>query len=477
MPISGTVIDIYLDLRDTSRNTAWVLTTDSIWRTRNLRSNRPSWVEKTAIAVFFPSAPGTIIPKRLVGSPASNSLYCLIYVETGAGTGSYEQYVVSTTDDGGSWSPISTGFGSDYGALWTFPVDPPDNPPNMDGWTSVYDLAVWDNTEGHDGLGSVRVSGSASVILIQLNHNIGAYGGTFSAWFKWHLNSGTPAGTFFSLRANYTDSTTSYDTYSNPTQDTWHYLTFTFNVKQTTNFEIQLFITSGTGTLWVDDIQINSPGVEFNPPAYAVISAGWTLADLSSAIGVGRHDPLKVYLGSASKIFRSTDGAATFSEYIASLGAYDIVCPHQGNAADNNILFIGGDGKIYFSSGATPGAAIMGTAENPVTNQHGRLAMRWSDSSKIYALIATAADTFKIIRTADTGSNWSDGATDLTEAKSIQVYQFGPSAIATQRLALLASLDAGLTYDILRSLDGGENLSSGIGNYGTFDSPVAIAIG
>lgn len=470
MPISGTVIDIYLDLRDTSRNTAWVLTTDSIWRTRNLRSNRPSWVEKTAVAVFFPSALGTIIPKRLVGSPASNSLYCLIYVETGAGTDAYEQYVVSTVDDGGSWDPVSTGFWQSSTATWAFPAD-------AMSWNPFFGSSfLWDSTVGHDALGSIKNNANASEAGFAYSYTSSGSGG-LSGWMRWHLGSGSSSGAFY-IEITYTTGAPSTLFVSNPPQDTWVNISKAFDPARISNsIRFVLYLPSGVGSVWLDDATISGDTVDNSPPATGVVTSGWSAVTATSAIAVGRHDPLKVYLGSASKIFRSTDGAATFSEYIASLGAYDIVCPHQGNAADNNILFIGGDGKIYFSSGATPGAAIMGTAENPVTNQHGRLAMRWSDSSKIYALIATAADTFKIIRTADTGSNWSDGATDLTEAKSIQVYQFGPSAIATQRLALLASLDAGLTYDILRSLDGGENLSSGIGNYGTFDSPVAIAIG
>lgn len=486
MPITGTAVDIWLDQRDSSRSTAWVLTADSVFRTRNLRSNKPSWINKADKEDFFPGIPGSIVMSRIVGTTASKAVYVLLYAETGAGTGAFYQAVAVTLDDGNTWTVSLTGQTSS-------PLSPPFTiSGTVSSMDSGYGMVISDysGTPLEWGAYGSDCSGDAMLSMDNLND-----------YFVVDFGPNAPntGDTYIIRHRTLSDGDWGYSIESSANGSTWNlegyssatgcfaaglalgysvrYLRIRWNATYGATYVrlVGLQLTwNGGGTKLVNQQTNSDWGAPPGGGGLTVTGSGTVVP--SNAFAVGRHNPDIVYVG-GSKIFRSTDGSLNFAEYIGSVGAHDILIPHTGNASDADVLFIGTDGKIYYSTGATPGTAILNTAESPISTQHSRLAVRWSDSTKIYALVCTSTDTFKIVRTPDKGANWSDGETGLYKAKSIQSYQFGPVAVATQRIALVGSDDGGSTYKILRSLDGGATLSSGIGNYGTFSSPVSIAIG
>ena len=172
---------------------------------------------------------------------------------------------------------------------------------------------------------------------------------------------------------------------------------------------------------------------------------------LPTAFDIGKHDPLKVYVGTEDKIYKSSDGAQHFIEHITSDGANDIECHLAQPASDDEITFWSATTReLIRTNGGIIGGVFGGVIDVSVPNLPipYRIASDPINGFPIYVLEHQGSNAYKLRYSSD-GVNWSDvtigGSTSMTGARSLKSY--GVVAAPTQRRHIFLKVD-GIFYSV-----------------------------
>jgi hypothetical protein len=152
----------------------------------------------------------------------------------------------------------------------------------------------------------------------------------------------------------------------------------------------------------------------------------WNIPDpiKPTAFDIGKHNPLKVYVGTKDRIYRSNDGAAHFEEYLA-YGANDIECHLAQSASDDEITFWSDDGFLVRTVGGAVGGVYGGVADVSPIAVPFRITSDPINGFPIFVLEHQGSEVYKLRKSVD-GVAWSDltvdGSTSLTKARSLKEY-------------------------------------------------------
>lgn len=445
-PIAGLVLDPF-----GPRNAAFAISEGSFYRTRNLDDTYPAWGEMLAITTKISSGLSPTLQKLQATIAQQNRVYVVGWRKITASGATQEQFVIRTDDGGQTWSPVALTGGQTslpgYYSLGQFPgaavigsggsVTNPNNILQAESDCST-------NVQIGGG-GNVDVDLGQAYTLSAVNAKLTAVG-LFGNWsdFYTKLNIGdawvaqvTPSsfeGTCSTFPVGYPGGAS----FAFPgSYRYFRYVGVPYALgNNRTIYEVGLYINSGPTPVPTDPL---------------------------SALAVGQHNAAKVYVSDGSSaIRRSVNSGAAWATYIAA-GAYDLECHYASNSNDNDLRYIGANGKFYTTVGSTPTERAGWGTETPVAVT-GRIVTFVGDANLIYTLFHDGGDSYSVKRSTDGGANWSTMSSGHPNARAIGLWPYGAGDI------VFMMTDDGPQY----SVDGGATFSNKAGDMPATANPLYI---
>ena len=434
--IKGMVLDPY-----TPRDAAYALTPSGFWRTRNLNDGSPGWGQTLDITTKVSAGLSPVLHKMQATIAYQGRLYAVGWKKVSPTATTYSQFVMRTDDGGSTWTTVyatgATTSGSGLFTLGQFPgveIAAFGNVVNIDNFLlSASDCINFAKCNG-DGYIIVDLGAPYNMTEVYAKGvEVGINAFTYIATGDTATGPWTPR---WSARPH--GGCDTWASFGAITEITTQFLYFTF----------QGFALGNYREYYCMGVNVSSG------PTPVPITA-------QSALAVGQHDAAKVYVSDGAIIRRSVNSGATWATYIAQ-GANDIECPYAGNGADNNLVFIGADGRFYTTVGATATLRSAWGTESPVAVT-GRIVTYTNDASTIYTLFHDGGDSFSVKRTTDGGSNWSTMSSGHMNARAIGLWPYNSAIV-------YMLTDDGPLY----SLDGGATFANKLGNLSGWADQVYI---
>jgi hypothetical protein len=161
---------------------------------------------------------------------------------------------------------------------------------------------------------------------------------------------------------------------------------------------------------------------------------------------IGKHSPLKVYVGTKDRVYKSSDGAAHFIEHLTYDGANDIECHMAQPAADDEITFWSATtGELIRTFNGGIAGVYGGVLDLIPSSVPYRIASDPINGFPIWVLEHQCENKFKLRKSVD-GVVWSDitinGTTDLYSAKSLKEY----AMVGTLQRRIILLTNSGIWY-------------------------------
>lgn len=488
------VSDAAIDPYDPTQNTAYVAAGAELYKTTSLKAATPVWerVYNASTGGFVGKDPAIY---RVACTVAQQGrVYIMFWVRTAAGENSWQQYVARSDNSGATWAtyPVPGGIGG--------------------GATAWYSLAsLWkDRAYGFNAIASnptsytstgpiwgglpivaIRTDGGQSIIMsdngvserpcqslnmtyektgpgisgaVVLRYDLGFTWTTAQLRFRYRTIVGTEPAPFSTVffRAS-SDGLTIFGatSVSDPVINPGGICNDTPGIVNLAASRRYLHVGVFNSNPLTPALTIDISSIEIRFPS------GYTPSTVTGAFSVGQHNPNVVYVSSGNAVKRSTNGGATWSDYIPGVTAVDLQAYYNANPSDANLWLVTLAGEVHRTTGSFLGS-VLRTEPNPV-NLARRIQYHTNDANVLYMLECTAANTYRIISTGNAGSSWSVGAGSLTGAVSIGLWPFGAHNPSTQVVYWVDN--AGPRY----STDGGATAINRLGTWaGGWSAPRII---
>jgi hypothetical protein len=154
---------------------------------------------------------------------------------------------------------------------------------------------------------------------------------------------------------------------------------------------------------------------------YAYVFYNIPSPDFPSALDCGKHTANVVYIGLKTKIIQSNDGGITWTDYITSVGAWDIECHVGQDTTDQDITFWATD-QYLKRSFRTAIAAAQLLQDAVECRQFGRIASDPVTVLPIMAFKCTALETYDLVYIPTTvlGSSVYTRVAGISRARSLK---------------------------------------------------------
>lgn len=444
-PINGLVLDPF-----GPRNAAFAISEGSFYRTRNLDDVYPAWGEMLAITTKISSGLVPTLNKLQATIARQNRVYVVGWRRISPSAETQEQFVIRTDDGGQTWSAVSlTGGVTSTPGYFTLGQFPGASVIGFSGGVSDPNNILRLSSNCVDAVqipsgNYVDVDLGAAYTLAGVNAKLTS-SGNFGNWseFFTKLNLGdswlsqVTASSFSGTCSTFPPGYPSGAAFGTP--GSLRYVRYYGTTYALGNnrviYEVGLYINSGPTPVPTDPL---------------------------SALAVGQHNADKVYVSDGNAIRRSVNAGAAWSTYIAA-GAYDLECPYPSNPNDNDLRYIGADGKFYTTSGNTPTERAGWGTETPAAVT-GRIVTFVGNADLIYTLFHDGGDSYSVKRSLDGGATWSTRSSGYPNARAIGLWPYGNGDI------VFMMTDDGPQY----SIDGGTTFSDKAGDMPATANPLYI---
>lgn len=442
--LNGVVTAMMLDPYS-PRDVSYVLTESGFWRTQNLNDSYPGWGQMMAITDKISAGLSPALYRLQTTIAAQGRLYALAWAKESPTATSQKQYVLKSDNGGATWSVATLTGGGTAAGYGYFPFG--DFPaaaislPNTSAINPQYFLNTVSNCVDYcriNGEGYIVVDlGSeytiSNIITKAVEVGINAFTTVYSGpdvtgpWTTRHAAARPHAGC--NVYSGWPAPSSPYTT---------RYL----------RFWAQGFALGNYREYYVMEAQIESgPTPVALTPTYA--------------LAAGQHNANRVYSADGQAIRRSSNAGTSWSSYIAQ-GAHDIECHYAGNTQDDDLRFIGTDGKFYTTVGSTATLRSGWGTETPA-NVPGRIVTFTNSASIIYTLFHDGSDLFSVKRSLDGGATWSTMSSNHANARAIGLWPYNSDIV-------YMLTDDGPLY----SVDGGATFANKTGNLAGFSGQVYI---